>query len=203
MSMSKIALVLAAAATLAACNRQSEEAPAPAQAPPPPAVAAPPAPPPVEPAGLSGFSHQPGFEVMGYYLPRTEAKVGKFALRTLHLGSAEEFANFEKGRKVSASYAPIMLEFDDVDSPRKENELGQPYHEVSRRVLPTAYRITPTEIVFLGSDPVLGEVRFEGKIDRAALERVRAGGAEEPVLSGTLSFMNQKLSRAFTWFGGD
>jgi hypothetical protein len=96
-----------------------------------------------------------------------------------------------------------MLEFDDVTSARQENELGQAYHEVSRRVLPTAYRITPTEISFVGSDLVLGEVRFEGRIDRAALERVRAGGAEEPVLSGALSLMNQKLSRAFAWFGGD
>lgn len=203
--LSATAAVLAAALTLASCNKPSQEASAPVSpgqptAPvPPPGPAAPPAP----AARLSGFFHQPGLNLFGYYFAKTPVQFGNFKLRELHLGTAEEFASYEKGQRISPNYAPVMLEFDDVTSPQRENELGQPYHEVSRRVLPKAYKVTSDQVSFYGQDDVLGEVSFDGQLDAKALERVRGGAAEEPVLNGTIGAMGQKLTRAFVWFGGD
>lgn len=203
--LSATAAVLAAALALASCNKPSQEASAPvspglptAPIPPPgPAPAATPA------AHLTGFFHEPGLNLFGYYFAKAPVQFGNFKLRELHLGTAEEFASYEKGQRISPNYAPVMLEFDDVTSPQRENELGQPYHEVSRRVLPKAYKVTSEQVSFYGQDDVLGEVSFEGQLDAKALERVRGGAAEEPVLTGVLSAMGQKLNRAFVWFGGD
>ncbi|WP_340645037.1 hypothetical protein [Phenylobacterium sp.] len=199
------AAVLAGTLALASCKKPVPEASAPAA----PAQPAAPItqPDPVEPAPpaapLTGFFHQPGVNLFGYYFAKAPIQFGNFKLRELHLGTAEEFASYEKGQRISPNYAPVMLEFDDVTSPRRENELGQPYHEVSRRVLPTAYRVTAEEVRFHGRDEMLGEVSFNSRLDAKALERVRAGGAEETVLTGTLAAMGQKLNRAFVWFGGD
>ena len=193
------ALVLSAALSLAACNRQAQ-APKP---PPKPVAVAPNVPPaPAQPAAR-GFRHAAGLDLFGYYFPQGDVMFGNFKLRQLNLGSAEEFEGYEKGQRISPNYAPVMLEFDDVTSPQKENELGQTYHEVSRRVLPDSYEVTAQSITFHGHDEILGEVAFEGQLDTAALARVRSGGPEEPVLKGVVSAMRQKLNRAFVWFGGD
>jgi hypothetical protein len=203
--LSATAAVLAAALALASCNKPSQDASAPvspglptAPVPPPGPV---PAPAPV--THLTGFFHQPGVDLFGYYFAKAPIQFGNFKLRELHLGAPEDFAAYEKGQRVSPNYAPIMLEFDDVTSPQRENELGQPYHEVSRRVLPKAYKVTSEQVSFYGQDDVLGEVSFEGQLDAKALERVKGGAAEEPVLTGVLTAMGQRLNRAFVWFGGD
>lgn len=193
------ALILSAALSLTACDRRAQTP----KPPPKPTAAAPSVPPaPAQPA-VRGFHHAAGLDLFGYYFPKDEVMVGNFKLRQLNLGSAEEFEGYEKGQRISPNYAPVMLEFDDVTSPEKENELGQTYHEVSRRVLPDSYEVTANRITFHGHDEMLGDVAFEGQLDPAALARVRAGGAEEPVLKGVVTAMRQKLSRAFVWFGGD
>lgn len=194
------AAVLVAALALAGCNKPAREPAAPPSPVQPVAPAQPAAP---AKARLTGFTHTPGLNLFGYYLAKAPVQFGNFKLRALHLGSPEEFENYEKGQRISPNYAPMMLEFDDVTSPLRENELGQPYHEVSRRVLPRAYQVTAGQVSFQGQDAVLGEVSFDGGLDPKALERVRAGGAEEPVLTGVLSAMGQTLERAFVWFGGD
>lgn len=203
--LSATAALLAATLALAGCNKPTQEPSAPVSPghPTPPVPPTGQAPAPAPAARLTGFFHQPGLNLFGYYFPKAPVQFGNFKLRQLHLGSPEEFASYEKGQRISPNYAPVMLEFDDVTSPQRENELGQPYHEVSRRVLPTAYRITSEQLSFQGRDDVLGEVSFEGRIDAKALERVQAGGAEETVLDGALAAMGQKLNRAFVWFGGD
>lgn len=193
-------LILVAALSLAACNRQDQAPKTPAAK---PAAIAPAAPQQPAAPAAQGFRHAAGLDLFGYYFPKSDVMFGNFKLRQLNLGSAEEFEVYEKGQRISPNYAPVMLEFDDVTSPQKENELGQTYHEVSRRVLPDAYEVTAGTIRFHGHDEVLGEVAFEGRIDAAALARVRAGGAEEPVLTGVVTAMRQRLNRAFVWFGGD
>jgi hypothetical protein len=194
-------LILVATLSLAACNRQDKAPNAPAAKPAAVRPAAP-AQPPAAPVA-QGFRHAAGLDLFGYYFPQSDVMFGNFKLRQLNLGSAEEFEAYEKGQRISPNYAPVMLEFDDITSPQKENELGQTYHEVSRRVLPDAYEVTAATIRFHGHDEVLGDVAFEGRIDAAALARVRAGGAEEPVLTGVVTAMRQRLNRVFVWFGGD
>lgn len=193
-------LILAATLSLCACNRQAQTPKSPAAK---PVAVAPAAPQPSGPPAARGFHHAAGLDLFGYYFPKADVMVGTFKLRQLNLGSAEEFEAYEKGQRISPNYAPVMLEFDDVTSPQKQNELGQTYHEVSRRVLPDAYEVTAATIRFHGHDDVLGEVVFEGRLDAAALGRVRAGGAEEPVLTGVITAMRQRLNRVFVWFGGD
>lgn len=205
LSATATAAVLAAALALASCNKPTQEPSAPVSPGQPTATVPPPGPPaPAAPAvHLTGFFHQPSLNLFGYYFAKAPIQFGNFKLRGLHLGAPEDFANYEKGQRISPNYAPIMLEFDDVSSPLRENELGQAYHEVSRRVLPKGYKVTAEQVSFYGQDDVLGEVSFDGQIDAKALERVHAGGAEETVLTGALSAMGQKLNRAFVWFGGD
>lgn len=193
-------LILVAALSLAACNRQAQAPKTPAAK---PAAVAPAQVQPPAPAAAQGYRHAAGLDQFGYYFPKSDVMFGNFKLRQLNLGSAEEFEAYEKGQRISPNYAPVMLEFDDVTSPQKENALGQTYHEVSRRVLPDAYEVTATTIRFHGHDEVLGDVAFEGRLDAAALARVRAGGAEEPVLTGVVTAMRQRLNRVFVWFGGD
>ena len=195
------AALLATVLLLSACNRQEAKPAAPPTPPPPPPPAATPPPPPE--TQISGLSHAPGMNLFGYYLSKAPVQFGNHRLRNIHLGATEEFDSYEKGQRISAAYAPLMLEFDDITSPKRENELGQPYYEVSRRVLPSAYRVTEQTVSFRGRDAVLGDVTFEGQFDAKALERVRGGGADEPVLSGVIVAMGQSVSRSFTWFGGD
>ncbi len=203
--LSATGAVLAAALALASCNKPSQEASAPVSPGLPTPPVAPPGPtaPPAPAAHITGFFHEPGLNLFGYYFAKAPVQFGNFKLRELHLGTAEEFASYEKGQRISPNYAPVMLEFDDVTSPQRENELGQPYHEVSRRVMPKAYKVTSDQVSFYGQDDVLGEVSFDGQLDAKALERVRGGAAEEPVLNGVIEAMGQKLNRAFVWFGGD
>lgn len=185
--VTSLALVL----LLAACQRKAEQ-----QAPPPkPAAPAPaPAEAPPAPAPATGFSHAAGLDQFGYYMPQTDLTFGSYRLRNLHVGSAEELAAYERGQSVSPAYAPVMLEFVDIS----QGEEGP-----VRRVLPDTYALTGGKISFKGHDEVLGEVVFEGEIDTKALARVRSGGGEEPVLKAVVSAMRQRLTRSFTWFGGD
>jgi hypothetical protein len=43
--------------------------------------------------------------------------------------------------------------------------MGQIYHTVSVRVMPTAYRVDGQEVSFHGVDPRLGQVTFTGAFD--------------------------------------
>jgi hypothetical protein len=81
------------------------------------------------------------------------------------------------------------------------------YHTNSRRVLPVAYAISADRISFVGKDAELGDVRFEGQLDSAAVKRAAAGGTltsgETIVLTGKLTVGAETRDVKFTWFGGD
>ena len=68
--------------------------------------------------------------------------------------------------------------------------------------------LTPPDAVrFTGKSRSLGDVSFEGRLDRQALAAAKAagpGGAQASVLTGTLTIAGHAYPNvAFTWFGGD
>ena len=174
-------------------SRKSETAPAPSTAP----AATPPAP--------VTFSHDPALDSFGYYFTDTAVQSGALKLTSLNIGQASDFAAWEAGKR-PATYAPIFLEFEDVTSPTAENELGQIYHTVSLRVMPTAYRVDDQEVSFHGVDRNLGQVTFTGAFDLEALKAAKAAGPGEPqrVLKGDLQVGDQQFRNiSFKYFGGE
>ncbi|MFZ3008702.1 MAG: hypothetical protein WA047_21260, partial [Phenylobacterium sp.] len=86
--LSASAAVLAAALALASCNKPTQEPSAPVSPGQPTATVAPPEPvAPIAPAApLTGFFHQPGLNLFGYYFAKAPIQFGNFKLRGLHLG---------------------------------------------------------------------------------------------------------------------
>lgn len=196
---------IAIAALLAACAQEAETtAAAPDAATPNAAEAA------ADTAGqaadLSGFTYVKGEDLFGYYMPTQEVQVGNWRLDHIHMGGPAEFAQWEGGERTD-TYAPVMLEFSDVTSPKGTNELGQEYHEVTARVLPTAFKVGGGDFRFAGSHPQLGEVRVDGTYDPAELARIRSagpGGDAAPILrTGTMIGQTPFRNLSFFWFGGD
>lgn len=151
------------------------------------------------------FSHDPKLDSFGYYLSDAVVQVGTLKLTSLNVGQASDFADWEAGKR-PATYAPIFLEFDDVSSPTAENELGQTYHTISVRVMPTAYRVDGREVRFHGVDPRLGQVTFTGAFDLEALKAAKAAGpgAPKPVLKGDLRIGDRQFRNVgLSYFGGD
>lgn len=218
-------LAISLIAMAAACNKQAAQpvpTPAPpAQLPTAEATAAPaaPAPPraavieaaPATPSvAITGFKHDPAYDVFGYYMPAVETKFGKWTLSNISIGTPDDLAKYEKGDRDPPEYAPVLIEFFDESSPQVENELGGSEHTGQLRVLPAAYSIADGKVIFAGDDPQVGHVTFSGTLDVAAVKRASAamasgGSAEDgPVLTGDLT-VGDKIARhiTFTWFGGD
>lgn len=199
--MKTAAPALLAAFALVACGRQTANAPAAPADPGPPAAPAAAAP------TLTGFSHQAGLDPFGYYMPKSEVKVGALLLRNAHIGTPDDLTAWEGGKREPANYAPFMLEFDDVTSPTQENELGQTFHTVSRRVLPTAYLIGKDQVRFAGHDEVLGDISFEARFEglpasgRPAELGPNGNGAVR--LVGMLTIGGRAFPVVLDWFGGD
>lgn len=198
-SLSKFAcLTFIATLAIAGCERKDS-------APPPPAPTPVEAPPPEAPPALEGFQHDPDFDVQGYYVPTEPIKAGALVLKQIAFGAPSDFKQWEAGERESV-FGPILLQFEDESSPTATNELGQETHEVSVRVLPTAYRVFPTAISFRATDPKLGEIGFVGAVDNKTLSAVRDGGSGfgSVVLAGTLRIGEMKIEDArFTYFIGD
>jgi hypothetical protein len=183
---------------LAACRPVTETKKA--ETAPPPSTA-----PAAQPGAPVTFSHDPAVDSFGYYFTDTEVRSGTLKLTSLNIGQSSDFADWEAGKR-PATYAPIFLEFEDVTSPTAENELGQTYHTVSVRVMPTAYRVDGQEISFHGVDPRLGQVTFTGAFDVEALKAAKAAGPGEtrPVLKGGLQVGDQQIRNInFMYFGGE
>lgn len=159
----------------------------------------------VKPAApaASAFSSTVSADQSGYYLPASEVVVGPYRLDHLFLGQGFEFEAWEGGER-SRTFAPVMLQFDDVSSPMVATELGE-QRSVTARVLPTSYAVTEGAVRFEGESSELGAVRFEGRLDQGALATARRNlGEEAPVLTGTLRIGGRTFAGVrFRWYGGD
>lgn len=161
-----------------------------------------PRPPPPRPVA-SHFVHPRSFDVFGYYIPSFKAQAGAYQLDNLSMGSAAEFAAWERGER-SATYAPVMLVFSDTRSPMATNELGQEHHTVEIRVLPDSYRVVPGQIEFRGHDRRLGLVILSGGIDARALAKAKHQNMPETVVRGGLALGGERTRNiSFTYFAGD
>lgn len=160
------------------------------------------------PAGqTTPFVYDGEADIFGYYLPKTDVKAGKFKLRDIAIGAKDDFKKYLAGNRM-ATYAPVMVEFDDVTSKQRTNEMGQPYYENAPRVLPLSFRVVGREVSFVADDRQLGHVTFTGTLAPYMLDpkmmadqRAVMGAAQ---LRGDLTVGSQSFKQInFTWFGGD
>lgn len=177
------ALALAAAA----CDRPAE--PADASATPEPAATA--------------FSYASTGDMSGYYMPLGDVRIGKWNFDHVFVGQAAEFRSWTGGDR-NATFAPVMLQFDDVTSPMVQTELGEA-HSVTARVLPTRYVVSDERVRFEGTSPELGRVSFDGRLDQGALATSRRNlGDEGVVLTGTLTAGGETVRGVrLRWWMGD
>lgn len=179
---------------LAGCNRADQEDA------PPPAPAEPAA-----PAAPTGYEHEAGFDAAGYYRTETPVQSGNFKLAQIAVGAPSDFQQWEAGER-EAVFGPILMQFDDVTSPKGTNEMGGEHHTVSIRVLPAAYRMGPGQVVFQAKDDKVGEILFDGAFDTAALAQAKANGNSDgkPVLTGSLQIGQERIRNiSFSYWAGD
>lgn len=181
------AVVGVAGLAVASCDRSAGPADAPAPA--APAAAA--------------FSHAQTADLSGYYMPLADVRIGRWSFDHVFLGQTTDFAAWEGGTR-SATFAPVMLQFDDVTSPMVQTELGEA-RSVTARVLPTAYSVSDTHINFQGRSPELGLVRFDGVLDPGALATSRRNlGDEGIVATGSLKIGDAAAQNVrLRWWAGD
>ncbi|HYC67765.1 hypothetical protein [Brevundimonas sp.] len=150
-----------------------------------------------------GFAHAMTSDLSGYYLPVGEAAAGKWRLHHLFVGQTADFQDWEGGTR-SATFAPLMLEFEDTTSAMVQTELGEA-RSVTARVLPTSYAVSDTAVSFSGQSPELGRVSFEGRLDPGALATARRNlGGDGVVMTGRLRAGGQTLDGVrMTWWMGD
>lgn len=159
------------------------------------------------PAPRGAFTFNESADLFGYYLPTGAVAVGKFKLRDIAIGGRDDFKKFLAGAR-QPTYAPVMIEFDDVTSPQHTNEMGQPYFENAPRILPTAFRLDGANVAFDGTDPKIGHVSFSGELTDYMLKTGADPEARtvqsRPALTGDLVVGDKTFKNVtFTWFGGD
>ena len=188
MRLARFALPLALVLSAVACDRPT-----------PPADAAKP---PAAPTARA-FSYAATSDLSGYYLPTSEVRLGKWGFNHVFVGQAFEFSAWT-GTDTEATFAPVMLQFDDVTSPMVQNELGEA-RSITARVLPTRYAVSDDRIEFEGTSAQLGQVRFDGRLDPGALATSRRNlGDEGVVVTGTLTAAGQTVHDVrLRWWMGD
>ena len=158
-----------------------------------------------EPAAPAGpaFTNSAAGDLSGYYLPIDDARVGKWAFDHVFVGQAAEFTGWQGGER-SATFAPLMLQFEDTTSPMVQTEIGEA-RSVTARVLPTTYAVNDGEIRFEGRSPELGVVMFSGRLDQGALATARRNlGDEGTVLTGSLKVGSAPAQAVrLRWWMGD
>lgn len=170
---------------LASCDRPEAPAEAPA------------------PAAATAFSHSMSADLSGYYMPASEVRIGKWSFDHVFVGQTQDFQAWE-GETPGTTFAPVMLQFDDVTSPMVQTEIGEA-RSITARVLPTAYSVSDTYINFQGRSPELGLVRFDGVLDPGALATSRRNlGDEGVVVTGRLTVGDAPAQTvSLRWWGGD
>ena len=101
-------------AILASCERSSEPAEGPA---------------------ATVFSYTATADLSGYYLPLSDERRGPWALSHVFVGQPAEFDSWPSDRR-GTTFAPVMLQFEDLTSPMVATEIGET-RSVTARVLPT------------------------------------------------------------------
>lgn len=196
----RVLLSAALVLTLAACSPSAEDggmvepASAPAET---PAEAAAPA--------LTGFTVEAGApDLSGYFVPTAPIQKGNWRLRAIAVGTPQELAAWTGDAN---AFPPVVLDFEDVTSPKAVNELGGEYHERSARVRPTAFSVGKDGLKFDGTDPAVGRVYLEGYPDAARIGAARAGrGTSEgpPAMTGSIEIGGERTRNvSFDWTQGD
>ncbi|GAA0634076.1 hypothetical protein [Brevundimonas lenta] len=142
-------------------------------------------------------------DLSGYYMPLDPVRVGNWSLDHLFIGQAAEFQSWQGGER-SATFGPVMLQFDDVNSPMVRTEIGEA-HSITARVLPTSYTVNDAQVRFEGRSPELGRVIFDGRLDQGALATSRRNlGDEGVVLTGSLKVGDAPAQAVrLRWWMGD
>lgn len=160
-------------------------------------------PPPALP--LKGFTSDKSHDYFGYYLPASPVQKGSWSVRNLFVGGKDDLKSFESG-KADKAFAGVMVELEDVTSPLKTGEDGNPYHSRQIRVLPTAYGVGNGRLRFTGTDKTLGAITFEGSFAADFFKKPTADVPhpdDHPILSGKLTIGGKVYNAKFNWFGGD
>lgn len=154
----------------------------------------PPTPVPDVAEGLTGRNYEATADLSGYYLPETERVVsGTIELDHISIGLDWQFEEYLAAPE--DAYAPVQIVFVDVSSEMIVNEMGQESYAGSYVVWPDAFLISDERLLFVGHDPELGEIRFEGQFDSALVEADdrdmpgESGGA----LTGTLAVGEDRI----------
>lgn len=158
-----------------------------------------------EPAATApaAFAHALTEDVSGYYVPAAETQFGDWRLHHLFLGQAEDFADWEDGRR-STTFAPVMIEFENTAAPVIQTELGETRQRA--RLIPTAYSVRDDLVRFEGRSDDLGRVTFEGRLDQGqlAMARRNLGASEQAALTGTLKVGSRTFDGvSMRWWAGD
>ena len=151
---------------------------------------------------VAAFQHAFDADQSGYYLPTDEVRVDGWTFHHMFMGQATDFQAWERGPR-DGVFAPLMIEFEDQNSPVVQTELGES-RSGRDRILPTRYQVTDAKVVFEGRSETLGPVRFTGDLDAGRLaESKRNLGAETPVLTGTLTVRGRDYPVRMRWWAGD
>lgn len=155
------------------------------------------------PTAAPAFSHTMTSDLSGYYMPESDVRVGKWSFDHIFVGQVPDFSGWEGGSR-SETFAPVMLQFEDVTSPMVQTEIGEA-RSVVARVLPTAYSVSDTYINFQGQSAELGLVRFNGVLDPGALATARRNlGDEGVVVTGSLNIGDAPAQNIqLRWWAGD
>lgn len=185
--MRRSILLAASLLALAACDRPDVPADAPS----------------APPAAATAFSYASTGDLSGYYMPASELRIGKWSFDHIFVGQAAEFRAWTQGER-SATFAPVMLQFEDATSPMVQTELGE-VRSITARVLPTRYAVSDERIEFEGTSAELGRVAFEGRLDPGALATSRRNlGDEGVVVTGTLTAGGETVRDVrLRWWMGD
>lgn len=142
-------------------------------------------------------------DLSGYYMPLDPVRSGKWSLDHVFLGQAAEFASWRAGDK-SATFAPVMLQFEDTTSPMVQTEIGEA-RSVTARVLPTRFTVDDANVRFEGRSAELGTVIFDGRLDQGALATARRNLGDEGVaLTGSLKVGDGRPQAVrLRWWMGD
>jgi len=145
------------------------------------------------PVGGGNFAHSQSEDLSGYYqVGEAQVGPGDFSLTHLFVGQAQEFADWEDGKR-STTFAPVMLEFLVPG-------------ETTERVLPDSYSVSDGRIRMTGTSSNGDRVTFDGRLNAGTLATARRnlGGSEEPAITATLRIGGQTYSGVkLSWYGGD